>query len=75
MFDFLNVCAICGRLFGKCWFWVGPFFENDFFHERGPRGRSRHENSAKILAAAFSRRDLLKVLGVGGGSGGRVFTD
>ena len=68
MFDLLNVCAICGRLFRKCWFLGGLIFENDFFHERGRRGRSRRENSAKILAAAFSRREFLMVLG-GGGEG------
>ena len=50
----------------KCWFLGGSNFENDFFRERGPRGRSRRENSAKILAAAFSRRDFLMVLGMGG---------
>ena len=43
------------------------FFENDFFRDRGPRGRSRRENSGKILAAAFSRRDFLMVLGEGPG--------
>ena len=63
MFDFLNVCAICDRLVRTCWLLVGRFFENDFFHERGPRGRSRHENSAKNLAAAFSRREYFMVLG------------
>ena len=46
-------------LFGR------SFFEKDFFRERGPRGRSRRENSAKILATAFSRRDFLMVLGIG----------
>ena len=51
--DFLKTCV----------FWVGRFFQNDLFHERGRRGRSRRENSAKILAAAFSRRVFLMVLG------------
>ena len=37
-------------------------FTNVFFHERGRRGRSRHGNSAKITAAAFSRCDFLMVL-------------
>ena len=57
--------------FEKCWFWDGRFFENDFFHERGPRGRSRRENSGKILAAAFSQFDFLMVLGVGWGGAQR----
>ena len=56
--------------FEKCWFLAGRFFQNDFFRERGPRGRSRRENSAKIIAAAFSRRVFLMVLGGGGGAGG-----
>ena len=47
---------------------VGHFFENDFFRDRGPRGRSRRENSGKILAAAFSRRDFLMIFGGGVGS-------
>ena len=56
----------------KCWFWGGSNFENDIFRERGPRGRSRRENSAKILAAALSGRDFLMiwVLGEGGCLGG-----
>ena len=56
--DFLKKCLFFGR----------SFFQNDFFHERGRRGRSRRENSAKILAAAFSRRDFLMILGGGVGS-------
>ena len=71
MFDFLKVCAICGWLFSKCWFLVGRYFEHVFFRERGPRGRSRRENSGKILAGAFSRRDFLMVLGVGHDRGRR----
>ena len=42
------------------------FSEHVVFHERGRRGRSWRENSAKILAAALSQRDFLMVLGVGG---------
>ena len=53
--DFLKKCLFFGR----------PFFQNDFFHERGRRGRSRRENSAKMIAAALSRRDFLMVLGMG----------
>ncbi len=41
-----------------CWILVGRFSENDFFHERGRRGRSRRENSGKLFAAAFSRCDF-----------------
>ena len=51
---------------------VGHFFENYLFRKRGPRGRSRRENSGKILAAAFSRRDVLMVFGVGGSVFGLV---
>ena len=41
-------------------FWSVVFFlKIIFFRERVPRGRSRRENCAKILAAAFSRRDFL----------------
>ena len=46
----------------KCWFFGRPFLQNDFCHERGRRGRSRRENSAKMIAAALSRRDFLMVL-------------
>ena len=51
-------------------FWDGHFFQKSFFRERGRRGRSRRENSGKILATAFSRRDFLMVFGMGWGSGG-----
>ena len=61
---------IRGRLFENMLV-VGrsTFSEITVFHERGRRGRSRRENSGKILAAAFSRRDFLMVLGVGWGPG------
>ena len=51
--------------------WSVVFFKNNTFHERGRRGRSGRENSGKILAAAFSRRDFLMVLG-GRGVGGVI---
>ena len=60
--DFLKKCVLFGR---------SIFQKKHFFHDRGRRGRSRRENSGKILAAAFSRRDFLMVLGVVGGLGGR----
>ena len=53
-------------------FWSAAFSENYLFHDRGPRGRSRRENSGKIIAAAFSRRYFLMVLGVGGSGGGGI---
>ena len=49
-------------------FLVGQFSPNDFVHDRVRRGRSRRENSGKILAAAFSRRDFLMIFGGGVGS-------
>ena len=54
----------------KCWLLVGRIFENIFFHDRGRRGRSRRENSGKILAAELARCDFLMVFGVGGRSRG-----
>ena len=51
--DFLKKCLFFGR----------PFFQKDFCHERGRRGRSGRENSAEITAAALSRCDFLMVLG------------
>ena len=52
----------------KCWLLVGDFLQNVFFHDRGRRGRSRRENSGKILAAAFSRRNFFMIFGGGVGS-------
>ena len=44
-----------GQPFEKMLVFGRQFFQNVFFHERGRRGRSRREHSAKITAAAFSR--------------------
>ena len=52
----------------KCLFFLMDFFNMIFFHEWARRGRSRRENSGKILAAAFSRRDFLMIFGGGVGS-------
>ena len=49
------------------------FWKLFLFHEWGRHGRSGRENSGKIIAAAFSRRDFLIDLGRGGWrSGGEL---